>query len=364
MRIAQITLNGYDNYGNILQKYALYYTLKKFADSVDVLWDPATKSFLPYWLELHRNDEGNRKDTAFAAVRQYKIKEFLDANISTRYDIPYLEDLADEYDFFVIGSDQVWNPEFKVPDRFLEFAPPEKRIAYAASIVVPELPEELKEPYRQKISDMPYVSIREREGCDMVEELTGKRPLQVLDPIFLLTADEWRALEKRPRWLDQKRYERGYIMTYFLSGNVPGKVGSLTKKFDLPVINMLDKNNFEHYVTGIEEFLYLLDHATLLCTNSFHGTSLATIFKRPFIVYRAGGLRTTRFSRIGSLLELFNLSERATDTALKVRVATPLEIDFSRRDEMLPRERFKAFRFLARALGTAPREKISEVNAQ
>ena len=364
MRIAQVTLNVYDNYGNMVQKYALHRTLKKFADSVDVLWHPPRKEFLPYWLELNRNEEGNRRDTAFTAVRQYKIKEFNDAHISTRYDIPYLEDLADEYDYFVIGSDQVWNPEFSFPGRFLEFAPPEKRIAYAASIVVPELPEELKETYRQKIPEMSFVSIREREGCDLVEKLTGKRPLHVLDPVFLLTADEWRELEKRPRWLDQKRYERGYLLTYFFFGKVPAQVKTLARKLDLPVINLLDMNNFNHYAVGVEEFLYLINHATLLCANSFHGTALATIFKRPFIVYRVGMLRTTRFSRIGSLLELFGLSERATDTALKVRVADPLEIDFSRRDEMLPRERFKAFRFLARALGTAPREKISEVNAQ
>jgi len=103
---------------------------------------------------------------------------------------------------------------------------------------------------------MPHVSIRESEGCDLVEELTGKRPLHVLDPVFLLTADEWREIGKKPTWLNKKKYEHGY---------------------------------------------------------------------------------------------------------LNLNVADPLMVDFSRRDEMLPRERFKAFRFLARALGTAPREKISEV---
>ena len=37
LRIAQLTLNGYFNYGNILQKFALHHTLKKFTDFTEVL---------------------------------------------------------------------------------------------------------------------------------------------------------------------------------------------------------------------------------------------------------------------------------------------------------------------------------------
>ena len=183
-----ITLNVYDNYGNMLQKYALYKTLEKFADFVEVLWQPATKPFYPYYLETERAAEGNLRNAAFRSVREYKFKQFNDENIRTRFDIPYLEEIADEYDFFVIGSDQVWNPDFKVPGRFLEFAPPKKRIAYAASIVVPKLPENVINTYRKRILEMPYVSVREKDGCDLVEKLTGKRPLHVVDPVLLLTA--------------------------------------------------------------------------------------------------------------------------------------------------------------------------------
>ena len=350
MRVAMMTLNVYDNYGNVLQKYALYKTLEKFADFVEVLWHPATKPFFPYALELDSTREGDVKTAAFRSVREYRIKQFNDSNMRTRFDLPYLEELADEYDFFVIGSDQVWNPEFKVPGRFLDFAPPEKRIAYAASITVPELPENVKEIYRKKILEMPHVSVREKDGCDLVEKLTGKRPVHVQDPVFLLTPDEWRKIAKRPPWLDKKIYRNGYIMVYFLSGTPPEEIRLLAKKIGLPIVNMLDKNNFEHYVTSIEEFIYLLDHATLLCTYSFHGTSFATIFKTPFIVYRYGKLRTKRFSRVGSLLELFGLSDRVSDMDFNINLDDPLKIDFTRRDEVLPLERKKAFNFLANAL--------------
>ena len=345
-----ITLNVYDNYGNMLQKFALYKTLEKFANFVEVLWQHSTRPFYPYRIELERKSEGNLRNAAFWSVREYKIKQFNDENIRTRFDIPYLEDLADEYDFFVIGSDQVWNPEFKIPGRFLEFAPPEKRIAYAASIVVPELPEDDQQIYREKILEMPHVSVREKDGCDLVEKLTGKRPLHVVDPVLLLTADEWRKIAKRPRWLDKKIYSNGYIMVYFLNGKLPEEIRSLAKKLGLPIINMLDKSNFDHYVTGIEEFIYLLDHASLICTYSFHGTAFASIFKKPFIIYRTGRFFNARFSRMSSLLELFNLSDRVTDANLKINLDDPLKIDFTRCDEVLPLERKKAFKFLANAL--------------
>ena len=350
MRVAMMTLNVYDNYGNMLQKYALYKTLEKFADFVEVLWHPATKPFYPYHLEMEREAKGNLRDAAFRSVREYRFKQFNDANIRTRFDIPYLEEIADEYDFFVVGSDQVWNPEFKVPGRFLDFVPPKKRIAYAASIVVPELPENVQKTYRKKILEFPHVSVREKEGCDIIEKLTGKRPLHVFDPVLLLTADEWRKVAKRPPWLDKKIYKNGYLLVYFLNGALLEEIRLFAKKLGLPIINMVDKNNFEHYVTSIEEFIYLLDHATFLCTYSFHGTAFAAIFKKPFIVYRYGKLRTTRFSRVGSLLELFGLSDRVSDMNFKINLDDPMKIDFTRCNEVLPLERKKAFNFLANAL--------------
>lgn len=361
MRIAQLTLNVYDNYGNMLQKYALYRTLKKFADSVDVLWQHSSTKFLPDELELNSALNGNMRDVAFKCVWQNKIKDFNDKNIRTRFNLPYLEDIADEYDFFVVGSDQVWNPSFTVPGRFLDFAPSQKRIAYAASISVPELPDKDKETFRQKISEMPYVSLRESDGCDLVEKLTGKRPLHVLDPVFLLTADEWREIAKKPLWLNQKKYERGYVLTYFFGAKPPKEVKAFAESLDLPAVNLRDVTNFNHYTVGIEEFVYLIEHANFICTHSFHGTSFAIIFKRPFITYKSLRAVIERFSRLESLLTLFGLSDRATETDLKIKVADPLAIDFSRRDEVLPRERAKAFKFLSKALGTEPREKISEV---
>ena len=350
MRIAMLTLNAYDNYGNMLQKYALYRTLKKFADTVEILWLASLKPFTPYELEVNHQAVGNLRDAAFKSVRQNKFKEFSESNMRTRFDIPDLKDLADRYDFFVVGSDQVWNPDFYVPSRFLEFAPPEKRVAYAASIAIPELPEKVIENYRQKISEMAHVSVREREGCNLVEELTGKRPLQVVDPVFLLLPEEWRELAKPPTWFDPKKYKKGYVLTHFFTGRPPKQVHALAAQLELPMINLRDIDNFNHYTVGVEEFLYLADKATLFCTNNYHATAFAMIFQRPFIVYKYDNLLLSRFTRMNSLLNLFKLKDRLTDNKLNIKVKKPLAIDFATYKKVLPTEQKKALKFLTNAL--------------
>ena len=357
MRIAQLTLDGYENYGQVLQRYALQRVLKRFTNQVEAVWHQTGKDFLPYDLEKNGFLVGNLRKVSFESIRQNKIKEFNDANICTRFNLPYLEDIADEYDFFVVGSDQVWNPIKYFRGRFLEFAPREKRIAYAASIAVPELPHNIVGYYREKILEMPYVSIREKDGADLVEKITGKRPLIVLDPVFLLKADEWRTIAKPPRWLRKKIYGNGYLLNYFFNGKPPEEVRTLAADLNLPVVNLLDLDNFDHYITGVEEFLYLVDHAKLIFTQSFHGAAFAIIFKRPFIVCRTEN-EIAGFSRMTSLLELFALSDRATEADLKIKVENPLEIDFARFNEALPIERARAFRFLSEAFGMKPWEKL------
>ena len=117
MRIGQVTLNHYFNYGNILQKFALNHTLKKFADTAEVLWLDVNNLFS----ETGGGPEAqcvlfkDRRDWEKIfhlreAVRQSKFKDFENLHISTRFNFPYFKDLADEYDFIVVGSDQVWNP--------------------------------------------------------------------------------------------------------------------------------------------------------------------------------------------------------------------------------------------------------------
>ncbi|MBQ7199448.1 MAG: polysaccharide pyruvyl transferase family protein [Selenomonadaceae bacterium] len=364
MKVAQITLNGYFNYGNILQKYALYQTLKKFVDDVTVLWYGPNNftpevggnfSLIPQHV-LRNNPFDYQRCSYYESARLTKFKEFAERNIKTRFHLPYLEEIADDYDFFVVGSDQVWNPNdpsIPYPARFLEFVPREKKLAYAASIATPKIPDAFKEYFRQGILSFDYVSVREEGAVKIVEELTGKTPLLLLDPVLLLSADEWKKIARPPSWFNEK-YQRGYIFTYYLRNDPPLEINSVAAELNLPVINALNFNNFNHSTIGIEEFLFLIMNASLVYANSFHGIAFSILFKRPFINREYDDESTRSMSlRIPGLLKMFGLENRIATADNGYKIDSPLEIDFSVRDKILPLERLKAFKFLADALYNA-----------
>lgn len=355
LRIAQLTLLGYFNYGQTLQKFALQHTLKKFADFTEVLW-PVGNVFFPetgqgtvqtQWLPRKVGDDYRQVLRLREAVRRSKFKDFENLNIQTRFDFPFFEEIADEYDFFVVGSDQVWNPGYNPSYIFLEFVPHEKKVSYAASFGVNAIPDEKKELFRRGISDFNYLSVREESGVKLINDLTGRTSLHVLDPVLLLTADEWLAVAQKPTWF-KERYSRGYVLTYHLSKYPPPNIKNLADKLDLPVINLLNPENYNHHTVGPAEFVWLLANASLICTNSFHGAAFSVLFKHPFIL---NGLRSNNDPRLKSFLNMFGLEDRFAP-------AEPMEIDFTRRDEVLPRERAKAFNFLAEAFGVNPLEKL------
>lgn len=359
MRIAQLTMCGHFNYGQTLQRFALQHTLKKFAEFVEFLWNEPIK-FFPETGEkpvaqcvMHKERQNwEQKFSRFESVRQSRFKDFENLHIQTRFDIPYWEDLVDEYDFFVVGSDQVWNPKWYHKYIF-EFVPKEKKIAYAASIGAPSIPDEVKEKYRLAISDFNYLSVREDGAIKIIEDLTGRTPFFLPDPVLLLTEDEWLAVAQKPTWFKEK-YQRGFILTYYLRRFPPSAIKTFAAESDLPIINLLDTENYNHFTVGPAEFVWLFANASFVFSNSFHGVAFSTLFKRPFINLEVANDKTgiAMSNRITSLLKLFGLEDRT-----KI-LADPFKIDFTRRDEVLPLERTKAFNFLAEALGREPREKF------
>lgn len=362
MRIAQITLTGYFNYGNMLQKFALHHTLKKFADVVEVLWqdkikflpEDGEKPFIQCVLKKERPDHW-LMFLLRESVRQAKFKDFENLYIRTRFDLPYLEDIVDEYDFFVVGSDQVWNPIWCPEYFFLNFVPREKKLSYAASMGAPEIPNHRREELRNSISGFDKISVREENAVKLINNLTGQTPIVLPDPVLLLTEDEWLAVAQKPTWFKEK-YRRGYVLTYYLRKLPPPEVKTLADELDLPVINLLDTQNYNHFTVGPAEFVWLFANSSLIFTNSFHGLAFSILFKRPFINREVGNdsKGVSMSSRITSLLKLFWQEDRQSFGEKFLSADEALNIDFTRRDEILPLERAKAFNFLSAALKIKP----------
>lgn len=282
------------------------------------------------------------------------LRDFADRYFDYRVGVD-LQTIDAEYDFCVVGSDQVWNPLFgDFWQFFLDFVPREKRISYAASISTPVIPEELQERYCKGLLGMQTLSVREQAGAKLIRELTGREAQVHVDPTLLLSAEKWRKVSRPPAW--EKETKDGYLLTYFL-GKRPPEVDAIARELGLPVINLLDEEAYTHFVTGVEGFLWAFDHASLVYTDSFHGTVFSILFETPFVVTNRVGSGADDAlekmgSRIDTLLGLFGFEGRRARQADGYRIAgDPLTPpDWSRCAPVLERERARSDAYLRAAL--------------
>ena len=314
-KIGIITLTGYFNYGNILQNYALQTFLNKLSKEqiVTTIWFKNTnlkiskRVLLNIKKTFNINGFGsfiNKLIHFQKAVRDYNFKNFHNKYINFVYEKTKTE-LNDKYDYFVVGSDQVWNP-YWLNDltEFLQFADRNKRISYAASFGVSEINSEKVELVRKGLEGIDFISVREQAGAKIVKDLTGKDAQVVIDPTLLLTDKDWEEIMECPAWY----YDEKYILVYFL-GVLPDKIKSdiriLSEKYKLKIIDLMDKENIEYYTSSPGEFLYLIKNCSIMYTDSFHGTVFSILNRKPFVTCSKVSSMNMD-SRIDTLLSMFN----------------------------------------------------------
>lgn len=324
MKVAIITINDNNNYGNRLQNYALQqFLLKKLKiNLVDTIWYSSIYNYKlksdiftwKMWLKYLINWKNIRKHLkeyyVEDVIRMYNISKFT-KKIKTSFNFRMENNLNNEYDYFIVGSDQVWNPYFwskrdnEANIRFLKFAPKEKRIAYAASIAIPEIPKDKEQFFKDSLNEMKAISMREKAGANLVEDLIGKEVPVVVDPTILLSKEEWQKIEMVPEWYNGEKY----MLTYFLGPSL--KIENLAKKNDWKIYNLMDINNLDLYTSRVEEFIYLINHAQLVVTDSFHASVFSILMNTPFLVInRQNKNWSDMTSRIDTLMELFGYQDR------------------------------------------------------
>lgn len=343
MKIGIITLNGYFNYGNRLQNYALQEALKNQGVEVETIrFNLKNENALIKTKKILSNIKHNIINHQIFNSKKNREEIFIkfsNEHISETnkvYSIhENLNHLKSRYDYFVIGSDQVWNPEMNgfSPVFFAQFAEKSQRATYAPSFGISTLSKEVTQKYETWISEIPYLSVREDEGAKIIKELTGENVPVLVDPTLLLNANQWRKLSKKA-----PRQQKKYLLTYFL-GDIPSeykeKINDLKTKYDLEIVQLNNINEQEVFETGPSEFLSYIENCELFCTDSFHGTLFSIIFERPFITFERKG-RASMFSRIQTLLTMFGLEDRKAD--LIDFDSSILEIDFSQVKEIQERE--------------------------
>lgn len=195
-------------------------------------------------------------------------------------------DLSDRYDYFISGSDQVWNPNnlHGTSFYFLTFAERTKRISYSASFGISNIPDEFIENYKNWLTNMHRISVREETGAKLVKELTGRNAMVLVDPTLMLSKDRWLSIAKESTYKPKNKF----LLTYFLgdvSKNTKIRINEIAKKNKLDIINLYDINNKNIYTSGPSEFIDFVNSASLFCTDSFHGVVFSVLMETPFIVF-------------------------------------------------------------------------------
>ena len=344
-----ITIFDQDNYGNRLQNYAIKEILEKnYIESITLLNHPflntiSKKNKIRFLLSRLKN---NSKTILYGKLRNKRFKEFnKNIKITKKY---FSVNNKEEYDYYLVGSDQVWNPTFgRLKDFDLAtFTKSKNKISFSASFGISELPEQYKEKTAKALKEFKAISVREEAGKKIVEELTGRKDVEVLvDPTMLLTAKEWDKVSKKPEQLKTDKY----ILNYFLgelSAERRKEIDRIAKENGCEVINILDKKS-PFYQTGPAEFLYLEKNAFLICTDSFHSCVFAILYNRPFIIFDREDNIVKMNSRIETLLSKLKLKNRE----FKGKITKEnLEHNYQEAYELLEKEREKANKFLKKAL--------------
>ena len=353
MKIGILTLSPRNNYGGILQTYALQTVLKRMGHDAVVI-DKSREIKLPilslsryflYFKLLAHKVLVDRNTTIFwdrKHNREYKV-------MST-YTLPFMQmyikrfvakrDYSNikqgDFDAFVVGSDQVWRPKYFgqniISKAFLSFAKDwdVKRISYAASFGTEEweYSEEQTLECKEWIKKFDAVSVRESSAVKLCKEYLNVDALHVLDPTMLLSATDYIQLFKDAN----SPQSPASLMCYILDETEDKQkvVFNVEETLNLTAFSVNSKYEVrtapleERIQPPVEAWLRGFYDAKFVVTDSFHACVFSILFEKPFIVY---GNKDRGMARFHSLLSIFGLENRLITNSADAQkvIAEPID---------------------------------------
>ena len=323
-KVLLVTVQGNHNYGNRFQNYALRLSISRVGFSVEDLTVNPTifgredrrSKLLKWrlWMLMGRPGFAERYAKLKKEDGFIRFSERYTPRMLLTEDEVWARDWS-EYAFGITGSDQVWHNwhssflQRELPYYYLAFLPKEKRLSYAPSFGFTAFPEEDRADHREGIAGMTALSCREADGCALIRELTGREAEKVLDPVLLLSREDWEKIEKKPRF----RVKGPFLLQHFLGSVTPeyqDEIDRIRTEQGLALLNVNDLSDPLHYGVSPEEFLWLIHHAKVVCTDSFHASAFSIIFGVGLRVFpRAQEGFTDMFGRIHDLLKPLGLMD-------------------------------------------------------
>lgn len=321
------------NYGSIMQAFALQRTIiglgynNHIINYVPDKWEKLLffcKSSARF-VTLKAKIENKKIESSFMTRKEIELKNsrfhefyesslFLTEAITSQKQMPKLNQ---QYNIFICGSDQIWNPNYFKKCNFLDFAADSSRkIAYAPSVGTTQLSKKEKDRIKDYLNRFYRISVREESSKGLIGNLVDKPVQVVCDPVFLLSMDQW----IQNMQLQLKNYDEKYILCYFLGDNPEYKKAIVRIQEALKVnVKIIPTNTFGYNLgfetlkaVGPKEWISLLYGAEFVLTDSFHATAFSIIFNKSFSVLKRFEDTNVKSqnSRIYNLLKMAGLDER------------------------------------------------------
>lgn len=339
MKTGILTFQFADNYGAVLQAYALMKYLSglgaeaeiiNYNNSIQRTVNRSTVNKLKSWLwaYVRRMIAGDGKHRFFEQFRREKLAICVPCLHNDQELERYLSDNG--FDSVVVGSDQVWNPLITGKDLsyLLHFQNEGiKKLSYAASFGQTKVEKEWVQSVVNSIKSFRAVSVRETTAKRILKEGGATEEIAVVaDPVFLLDGDEWGRLSEALEFPKRK-----YLLCYIMPGDktveraieASAKKLSRERKLDIIFLGRKEYKKFANDGLDLvnaspEEFISLFRNAEAILTNSFHGTAFSVIFEKEFYSFVNPSLagESQLGSRITDLLNELGLSDRCIQGVL------------------------------------------------
>ena len=351
MKIGILTFHRADNYGAVLQNYALQETLQTIGEQ-PVTIDYRTSN-IERWYQvkifekrggvlyrlkntiwnIYRYNQSIKRKKAFEHFRNKML------NVSEEVNKGNIEQVCDEFDIFICGSDQVWNENIigleDIDIYSLKFAKNKYKASYAASAGVTD---SISEALLERIGELNYITVRETTLSRFLHK-KGLDVVTVCDPVFLISRTDWckkvgnvkyrnnRAPYLFLYYIDSHRKETCQIARYIAhQRNLKIVYPTAKCKYTLGLGNCV-------YDEGPFEFILDIINADYVVASSFHAIAFSILFHKEFVVV----LHDTTGERVKDLLEKVGLQERIVKGAddFKKREQSFRNIDYKKVDTIL-----------------------------
>jgi len=314
-KVCLATWYGMKNPGSFLQAFAMYKVLDEKYDVFMLDKVRCYGFFKTIYMVcekmIKKTRVKNKKSSKIQYSSEIHYKEFFkQKKLMNSQDLKAFEN---DFDFILIGGDQLWNPYYLSSKYLVNFSDNIKKISYGTSFGVERLPNNKIKHYKKYLAKFQKICVRENQGVILIKNQLNLDSCQVLDSVFLLTREKWRNYISN---YSKRIEEKNYILCYFVDSKKEYydflKSKYPKKKIIVIPLKDADFNCKLSIVNNISpfDFLNYIQNADFIITDSFHAISFSIIFNKNFNVVKRFSDKEvgSQNSRIISILSMFSLN--------------------------------------------------------